>query len=114
MSDNDGAQLRAINCVYPESKILLCWWHILKDWKKKLHGVVPKNEQDNLWQQLKLLLMTSKIFEEDIKIVQQLANPEFNLYFERTWLPKKELWAFAFRQDRSILQSSNTNMLIER
>ena len=114
MSDNDSAEHKAINDVYPDSRILLCWWHVIKDWKRKIHGVVPKNEQDALFQKLKFLLTTSRDFEVDVKIVQQLANPEFNLYFERTWLPKKDLWAFEFRQDRSILQSSNTNMLIER
>ena len=30
MSDHDQGQLNAIKAVYPESRILLCWWHVLR------------------------------------------------------------------------------------
>src|ERR1700735_3002045 len=30
MSDRDKAQMNAIGTVYPDSKLLLCWWHVLR------------------------------------------------------------------------------------
>jgi hypothetical protein len=30
MSDWDQAQMNAINAVYPETMLLLCWWHVLR------------------------------------------------------------------------------------
>ena len=29
MSDRDKAQMNAVNTVYPDSRLLLCWWHVL-------------------------------------------------------------------------------------
>ena len=29
MSDRNKAQMNAVNSVYPDSKLLLCWWHML-------------------------------------------------------------------------------------
>ena len=29
MSDRNKAHMNAINTVYPDSKLLLCWWHVL-------------------------------------------------------------------------------------
>ena len=30
MTDNDDAEINAIQMVFPESNHLLCWWHVLK------------------------------------------------------------------------------------
>ena len=30
MSDRDKAQMNAVNTIYPDSKLLLCWWHVLR------------------------------------------------------------------------------------
>jgi hypothetical protein len=34
MSDKDWAQLNAIVRRYPESHVLLCWWHVLHAWQQ--------------------------------------------------------------------------------
>jgi hypothetical protein len=36
MSDKDRAQMNAIKRRYPESAILLCWWHLLHAWQQHL------------------------------------------------------------------------------
>src|SRR5271170_866148 len=30
MTDRDKAQMGAIKTVYPETRVLLCWWHVLR------------------------------------------------------------------------------------
>ena len=30
MTDRDKAQMNAISAVYPDSTVLLCWWHVLR------------------------------------------------------------------------------------
>jgi transposase-like protein len=30
MTDCDKAQMNAISAVYPDSMVLLCWWHVLR------------------------------------------------------------------------------------
>ena len=30
MSDRDKAQMNAVKAVYPETTLLLCWWHVLR------------------------------------------------------------------------------------
>src|ERR1700720_1168647 len=34
MSDKDRAQMNSIQVVYPESQLLLCWWHVLHAWQQ--------------------------------------------------------------------------------
>lgn len=38
ITDNDNAEIDAITTVFPESNHLLCWWHVLKNWKQKLQS----------------------------------------------------------------------------
>lgn len=45
MSDFDWAQLNALTTVYPELLILLCWWHVLRAWRKHL----PQAETETVW-----------------------------------------------------------------
>ena len=37
MSDHNKAQMNAISTVYPESKMLLCWWHVLRAIQMHFH-----------------------------------------------------------------------------
>lgn len=50
MTDFDWAQINAINAVAvlraPKGiLVLLCWWHVLRAWKKHL----PQAETDTVW-----------------------------------------------------------------
>lgn len=49
MSDKDRAQMNAIQLVYPDSQLLLCWWHVLHAWQK--HFVTSQHPK--LWALLK-------------------------------------------------------------
>ncbi len=49
MSDKDHAQLNAIKKIYPESAVLLCWWHVLHSWQQ--HFVITSFP--TLWTLLK-------------------------------------------------------------
>jgi hypothetical protein len=49
MSDKDQAQMNEIWVVYPESQLLLCWWHVLHAWQQ--HFVTSQHPK--LWDLLK-------------------------------------------------------------
>ena len=34
MTDFDKAQNNAIECCYPKSQLLLCWWHVAHAWQQ--------------------------------------------------------------------------------
>lgn len=59
MTDNDNAEINVIEKAYPDAKHLLCWWHIIENWKKKLLAVVnkPLIDPNEFWDKLFNLLM---------------------------------------------------------
>lgn len=113
MSDRDKAQMNAINTVYPESKLLLCWWHVLrairmhfrteefpKVWERVREWVKTsdQSEFDSIWEWL----------QTDSSVPQSLVD-----YLETNWMDIVPLWSGTLRQQRTIYQDGDTNMLIE-
>ncbi len=113
MTDRDQAQVNAIRDVYPSCCILYCWWHVLR--AIRTHFVVT--EFQDLWVLIQKWVRTTDQYEfdawwEDIQndksVPQSLAE-----YLAQEWIPVKEMWSTVFRQDRTIFEEGNTNMLLE-
>ena len=85
MSDFAWEQLNSIVACYPESQLLLCWWHVLHAWQQ--HFIVA--HYPDMWALLNIL------------------------YLENTWLKQWHMWSATERQNRTILELSDTNMLVE-
>lgn len=111
MSDKDRAQMNSIRRRYPNSKLLLCWWHVLHAWQQ--HFVA--DQYPELWQLLKgwIRITDGTEFGAQWEKIKAVAPPSVTEYLERNWLPEKELWSAVFRQDCGIYELSDTNMLVE-
>jgi hypothetical protein len=114
MTDRDQAQVNAIRVVFPEcSRVFYCWWHVLrairthfnttefpalwsriKDWVR----IIDEDEFNTCW----------KYIKEDTSVPSSVAK-----YIARDWLPYKEMWSAMSRQNRTIFQKGDTNMLLE-
>ncbi len=46
MSDRDKAQMNAVKAMYPETMLLLCWWHVLCAMRMHFH----MEEFPDLWE----------------------------------------------------------------
>lgn len=89
MSDRDQAQINAAHFTWNTSMILLCWWHVLHDWRKYIKiGLEPET-----WKNLKLLLhaCSDSAFDPLLEKIRT-ASPDFFVYLNKNWLPG----AFAF------------------
>ena len=113
MTDNDDAEIGAIEAVYPESNHLLCWWHILRNWRIRLLQPQNISNDPNFKTKLFDLLMNSNDFEADFEQLLSIASPEFSKYLQTFLYPKREKWAHQFRKYIKMYKSTNSNMLIE-
>ena len=114
MTDRDQAQVNAIRSAFPNCRrVFYCWWHVLRairthfntkefpklweliqDWVR----VTDDNEFNRYWAQIR----------GDSKVLKSVAE-----YIARDWLPHKEMWSAMSRQNRSIFEEGDTNMLLE-
>jgi len=114
MTDRDHAQVNAIRVTFPKCRsVFFCWWHVLrairthfntkefpelwtliKDWVR----ITDEVEFDRSWRHIR----------EDQSVPKSVAD-----YIAREWLPHKEMWSATSRQNRSIFEEGDTNMLLE-
>ncbi|KZP29245.1 hypothetical protein FIBSPDRAFT_727730 [Athelia psychrophila] len=111
MCDFDWATINSIRRRYPESLLLLCWWHVLHAWQQ--HFVI--SHYPELWALLKTWhwVTDDTEFWTCWKKIQTLAVPSFIDYIERYWLPQKDLWSAVSRKNRTVFEQNDTNMLVE-
>jgi hypothetical protein len=113
MSDCDQAQLNAIKAVYLEMKLLLCWWHMLH--AMQMHFCTE--EFPELWKCIWEWVKTSDwpTFDSLWEWIQtsSLVPQSFIDYLKSSWMSIVPLWAGISRQNRTIYQEGDTNMLIE-
>lgn len=111
MSDFDKGQINQIRACYPESMVLLCWWHVLHAWRQ--HFVTAHFPE--LWELLKgwIRLTEESSFNERWTKIQQLAPASFVDYINQYWMPVWKMWSARERLQRTIFEISDTNMLIE-
>ena len=113
MSDKDHAQMNAIEIVYPapETRLLLCWWHVLHAWQQHFHI----NEFPELWEDLKrwIRIDDAAAFEAHWVKIQSEAPTSMVNYLQKNWMNATHLWSAVARRGRSIHELSDTNMLIE-
>jgi hypothetical protein len=114
MTDRDHAQVNAIRAVFPQcGRIFYCWWHVLRairthfntkefadlwsliqDWVR----MTDNNEFNACWTKI----------QGDTDVPKSVAE-----YIAREWLPHKEMWSAMSRQNRTIFEEGDTNMLLE-
>lgn len=113
MTDHNKAQMNAILAVYPDSMVILCWWHVLcMIWMHFCTEEFPA-----LWQCIRVWVKTSdqtqfdSVWQEmqtDTSVPQSLVD-----YLKVNWMGVIPLWSGIHRQNWTIFQESDTNMLLE-
>jgi MULE transposase domain len=113
MTDHDLVQIKAIKAVYPDSQIFLCIWHVLQAIRSHF---VPEKFQ-SLWAKVKSLVKTEDSDEFDRIWTEISTNPSvpqsFMEYLTTKWKPKSHMWSLSNQTKRTLLEESDTNMLIE-
>ena len=125
MTDDAGKEIKAVEKCFLNSSVLLCYFHVLHSWYRKLchkHGVSIDSHKKIVWKDLWWLIKMegwndAKAQEQIIKAIDRWqemgieAAKKFADYFERWWKPKYEMWMVCVKgMARDIM---NTNNLIE-
>ncbi|KFM76407.1 hypothetical protein X975_06050, partial [Stegodyphus mimosarum] len=104
ITDDDLNERRILGKYFPEAKLLLCIFHVLKAcWKWLLKKPeIKKEDQQKLYLSFKELVYVKEIKDftrkyEDIKVLFQ-HYPTFLKYIENNII-RKEQWALCFRND---------------
>lgn len=113
MSDNDSAQLGKIRFRYPESHLLLCWWHVLHAWQQ--HFVITHFTE--LWEKLKtwICITDTDLFWARWEEIKALAPDSIIQYLEEYYMGEATLkmWSAVYRKDRNVFELGDTNMLVD-
>ncbi|KAG1933834.1 hypothetical protein F2P79_020360 [Pimephales promelas] len=123
MVDKDMSEINALNDVFPESDVLLCWYHVLQAivrWLMKSDSSVSGPQRSSIrkeiidyFKKMKACPMKadfdrmSKQFLKEFSHYKELCN-----YFQRYWEPISHRWADYGRCYNH--GNSETNNLIER
>jgi len=113
MTDRNQAQIAALETVYPQSRIFLCTWHVLRAIRS--HFVTSRFLK--LWEKIKAWVITEDL-AEFFNIWDEIStNPSVPQsvveYLASEWLQVSDMWSKVARRNRSIFEEGNTNMLIE-
>ena len=113
MTDRDQAQIAALEAVFPESRVTLCRWHVLR----AIQSHFRTDQFPELWDLVKTLVLTpdlAEFFKIWDKISSDSAFPKsFVEYFATNWLPVVHMWSPIPRKSQSIFVESDTNMILE-
>ena len=114
MTDRDHAQVNSIWAVFPVCRrIFYCWWHVLH----AIHTHFNTKEFLELWSRIQDWVRATdenefnacwKYIKEDTSVPKSVAE-----YITRDWLPYKEMWSAMSRQNWTIFEKGDTNMLLK-
>jgi transposase-like protein len=113
MTDRDQAQIGALKIVYPDSRIFLCKWHVLRAMRSHFNA----NDYPEIWNKVRALVSTPDE-EEFNRLWSEISDDpscpkSFVEYMALYWISDKEKWALVYRKNRSIFEEGDTNMLLE-
>jgi hypothetical protein len=113
MTDCDQAQINALEIVYPQSRIFLCHWHVLR----AIRSHFVTTEFEALWQKIKTLITTDNQTTFDRLWYEIYTDPlvpsSVVKYLNDMWMKRPHMWSKVFRKNLSIFEEGDTNMLIE-
>jgi MULE transposase domain len=84
LTDKDVAQINALRKVFPSSRILLCWWHVLHDW----YGRLAVHQHPEAWEKL-IRLPRQNTHEEHESLwhhLQTILPADFIAYMQENWM----------------------------
>ena len=111
--DKDFGEVKVLRAAFPEARILLCIFHVLKSMRLKISTLqIDADEKTTLLEVVKKMLYAKSkdLFSEKVKEVEAIS-PEFQDYLDKNWMPNKEMWALHLRNCLTL--GNNTNNRIE-
>ena len=114
MMDRDHAQVNAIHSAFPEChRVFYCWWHVLRAIRTHFNT----KEFPDLWSLIQDWVCTTDNDQFDTWWIQIRGDKNVPKtvadYIERDWLPHKQMWSAMSRQNHTIFEEGDTNMLLE-
>ena len=114
MTDHDHAQVNAIRSAFPECHhVFYCWWHVLR----AIQTHFNTKEFPDLWSLIQDWVRTTDNDQFDTWWIQIRGDKNVPKtvadYIECDWLPHKQMWSAMSRQNRTIFEEGDTNMLLE-
>ncbi|CAG8649725.1 8936_t:CDS:2, partial [Scutellospora calospora] len=110
MVDDAGEEIKAIEEKFSDSTVLLCHFHVLRSWRRKLNyhsGTKVDNHKAIVWKDLWQLMKTEGWDDAEAKkqVIEAIDRwRRFNIeavnifanYFERWWKPKYDKWMLKY------------------
>lgn len=107
--DKDLTEHKVLSEAFPQAKILLCQFHVIKYFNKVSDCDIPKSDREELRGKLRSLVYASSEAEyERLKDDVRFANEDFNDYFEKNWQNCKAMWVSYLRDE--YLHLANTTI----
>jgi hypothetical protein len=99
MTDCDQAQIAALQTVYPQSRVLLCTWHVLRAMQS--HFVT--NQFLELWDKVKAWVKSDKMANflnlwDEISTDPSIPQ-SFVQYLAKEWVPSPHMWSRVARKN---------------
>ncbi|XP_060069265.1 uncharacterized protein LOC132549354 [Ylistrum balloti] len=114
MVDKDLTEISVITEQIKDIKILLCTFHVMKYFKKKVSELeIKRDRKSSLMFLLSKLVYspTASDYNENYSVLQK-EFPEFIDYFDTNWHSCKEMWVHHFRTTTKFL-GNHTNNKVE-
>lgn len=115
MTDDSISEQKAIYDIWPQSKRMLCVFHVLQAvfrWLSKTKNGIPKHQQTLIYKDFQNILYSKNIQEMTINYNLALENanlfPNYVNYLTNYWWPKRECWAKAYRHG-VLMKNNHTN-----
>ena len=114
MLDRDQASILAMRQNLPHARILLCSFHVLKNFKKRVSELLlPTGDEEKIFRTMRRILYAKSEDHMDQLMSELLGqNEEMFLYLSSNWMEDKEMWALHLR-DSIITFGNNTNNRLE-
>ena len=114
MVDKDLTEISVLKSKLPSATILLCKFHVMKYFKKKISDLNCLKDEKHELAMLVQKLINSQNEEDYNKYHSELTqfNDEFITYFDKNWHPCKEQWVMYFRSSLRT-HGNNTNNKLE-
>lgn len=132
ITDKDAKEIGALREVFPDARLVLCWFHIFQAVNRNIACVevnlrheisdsfrtaVFTHSEDVLLEQkeylcsLGILIISSGVYYLRPVIFYNLDEAGLADYFRTTWFGCVESWAYHHRQDLALLGNNTTNRL---
>lgn len=114
MLDKDQNEIQAVRSLLPDATVLLCKFHTIKCFKKKVSELVkPVDEKNKIFSLLKQLVYAkNESMFDDILVKLREEDEDLHEYIVDNWVSCKEMWVDYLRSG-TLTFGNDTNNRIE-